>query len=112
MLAFSTGYAASASTTAFSTNGTYVSRTPRSSNEALCLWRRWSIREKSISNTVETWAEMRLESTMCSAVFLRIGDLGTIWTRGPATGAGAAGAGGAGAGAEGAAAGADGAAAG
>ncbi len=43
---------------------------------------------KSISNTVETWAEVRFESTMCSAVFFRIGDIGTTWTRGVAAGDG------------------------
>src|SRR5262249_60766577 len=34
----------------------------------------------SISNTVVTWAEVRFESTMCSAVLRRIGDIGTIST--------------------------------
>ena len=38
----------------------------------------------SISNTVVTWAEMRLDSTMCSAVFRRMGDMGTTSTRSPA----------------------------
>src|SRR2546426_207618 len=37
----------------------------------------------SISKTVATWAEVRLESTMCSAVFLRIGDMGTTSPRAP-----------------------------
>src|SRR5437667_308442 len=35
----------------------------------------------SISKTVVTWAEVRLESTMCSAVRLRMGDMGTTWPR-------------------------------
>src|SRR3990170_94538 len=47
----------------------------------------------SISKTVETWAEVRLERTMCSAVFLRIGDIGTTSTRAAAPIVGGAGAG-------------------
>src|SRR6266702_4167310 len=35
----------------------------------------------STSKTVATWAEVRLESPMCSAVFLRIGDMGTTCPR-------------------------------
>src|SRR5262245_6566658 len=46
----------------------------------------------SISKTVVTWAEVRFESTMCSAVLRRIGDIGTISTLPPGDGA-AAGAG-------------------
>src|SRR5579862_4320473 len=56
----------------------------------------------SISETVVTWAEVLFERTMCSAVLLRIGDMGTSWpTPGravPAAGAGAGPAGGAAAG--------------
>src|SRR5258708_31265925 len=37
----------------------------------------------SISKTVVTCAEMRLDITMCSAVFFRIGSIGTISTRSP-----------------------------
>src|SRR5512144_1669515 len=44
----------------------------------------------SISKTVDTWAEVRFESTMCSAVFRRIGDIGTTCTREPAAGGGTA----------------------
>ena len=47
------------------------------------MWRSWSTRVMSISNTVETWAEVRFESTMCSAVFRRMGDMGTTSTRVP-----------------------------
>ena len=47
----------------------------------------------SISKTVETWADVRFERTMCSAVRRRMGDIGTTSTRAPAPGAaGAAGA--------------------
>src|SRR5258707_11892499 len=49
----------------------------------------------SISNTVATWADVRFERTMCSAVFLRIGDMGTTWVRAPRANDGAPGAGGA-----------------
>src|SRR5688572_15822401 len=47
----------------------------------------------STSKTVVTWAEVRFESVMCSAVFRRMGDMGTISTRGPAGDGGRAGAG-------------------
>src|SRR5262245_5233815 len=84
MLALRTGKALSASTVALMTNGMYVSRMPlRSSYRTRCAWRSWSTRVMSISKTVVTWAEVRFESTMCSAVFLRIGDMGTISTREP-----------------------------
>src|SRR5438132_9245385 len=76
-LAFSTGKAARASIVAFTMNGRYVSLTPRCSNEWRCSARRRSTRLMSISNTVVTWAEVRFETTMCSAVFFRIGDIGT-----------------------------------
>src|SRR5262249_9040409 len=52
----------------------------------------WSTRVMSISHTVETWAEVLLERTMCSAVFLRMGDIGTTSTRSPAWDGAAAGA--------------------
>ncbi len=35
----------------------------------------------STSHTVDTWAEVRFDITMCSAVFLRMGDMGTTSTR-------------------------------
>src|SRR2546428_10334277 len=47
----------------------------------------------SIAKTVVTWAEIRFDRTMCSAVFLRIGLMGTTSTRDDAEGAEVCGAG-------------------
>src|SRR6266540_3574842 len=78
------GKALSAFTAALTMNGMYVSLTPlRSWYGCLYFWRRWAARDMSISKTVVTCAEMRLDITMCSAVFLRIGSIGTISTRSP-----------------------------
>src|SRR5882672_11074678 len=78
------GKALSAFTVALTMNGMYVSLTPlRSWYGCLYFWRRWAARDMSISKTVVTCAEMRFDITMCSAVFLRIGSIGTISTRSP-----------------------------
>src|SRR3979490_2093054 len=78
------GKALSAFTVALTMNGMYVSLTPlRSWYGCLYFCRRGAARDMSISKTVVTWAEIRLDVTMCSAVFLRIGSIGTISTRSP-----------------------------
>ena len=99
-----TGKVLSASTTAFRMKGMKVSRTPLvSSQAARCFRRSSSTRVMSTSKTVETWAEVRFERIMCSAVFLRMGVMGTTSTRSPDAGEGRDGAGAPGdAGAEGA----------
>src|SRR4029077_1496387 len=103
--ALRTGKALRASTVALTMNGMYVSLTPlRSWYCCLYLWRRCATRDMSISETVVTCAEMRFDITMCSDVFLRMGNMGTISTRSPgwweqANGAGDDAGGGAGAGA-------------
>ncbi len=74
-----------------------VRRTPlRSCQARRCLRRSSSTRVMSISKTVETWAEVRFDRIMCSAVFLRIGDIGTTSTRPVGAGPGIAGGGAAG----------------
>src|SRR4029079_3386866 len=78
------GKALRASTVALTMNGMYVSLTPlRSWYCCLYLWRRCATRDMSISETVVTCAEMRFDITMCSDVFLRMGNMGTISTRSP-----------------------------
>src|SRR6267142_3992782 len=78
------GKALSAFTVALTMNGMYVSLTPlRSWYGCLYFWRRCAARDMSISKTVVTWAEIRLDMTMCAAVFLRIGGIGAISTRSP-----------------------------
>src|SRR6185436_9872568 len=82
--ALRTGKALRASTVALTMNGMYVSLTPlRSWYCCLYLWRRCATRDMSTSETVVTCAEMRFDVTMCSDVFLRIGNMGTISTRSP-----------------------------
>src|SRR4029450_6227577 len=73
-----------ASTVALTMNGMNVSLTwLRSRYCCLYLWRRCATRDMSISETVVTCAEMRFDITMCSDVFLRMGNMGTISTRSP-----------------------------
>src|SRR5574340_949683 len=105
-LAFRTGNALRASTAAFRMKGIQVRRTPRSWYDAPWVVRSWATQVKSISKTVETCAEVRLDSSMCSAVLRRIGVIGTTSRRDPAAavggdagGRGRAGGGGCGAGA-------------
>src|SRR6185503_9458500 len=82
--ALRTGKALRASTVALTMNGMYVSLTPlRSWYCCLYLLRRCATRDMSISETVVTCAEMRFDITMCSDVFLRMGNMGTISTRSP-----------------------------
>src|SRR3954451_10364454 len=60
-------------------NDMNVSRVPlRCSHAVLFLARRFATRVMSTSYTVCTCGEMRLDSTMRSAIFLRIGVIGTI----------------------------------
>src|SRR5258708_40167969 len=94
------GKALSAFTVAVTMNGMYVSLTPlRSWYGWLYFWRRWAARDMSISQTVVTCGETPWESTLCSAVFFRIGGIGSLSPRspgwcgmpkGPGAGAGAA----------------------
>ena len=82
--AFTSGNVFSASTAAFTMNGVGVSFTPWRSWKA--LWfssRRRITRLMSTSKTVVTWAEVRRLMTMCSAIFLRMGLIGTTETRSP-----------------------------
>src|SRR6185295_11916210 len=82
--ALRTGKALRASTVALTMNGMCVSLTPlRSWYCCLYLWRRCATRDMSTSETVVTCAEMRFDVTMCSDVFLRMGNMGTISTRSP-----------------------------
>src|SRR3954447_8305938 len=87
--------------TACTTNGMYVSFTPRSAYASLCARRSLSIAVKSTSKTVVTCAEVCFEITMCCAIFLRMTESGSRRVDSPALNciAGAAFAAGAGAGA-------------
>src|SRR3984893_16575232 len=56
-----------------------VSLAPASSYSAFFAWRSCATRVKFTSNTECTWADVRRLMIMCSAIFLRITDIGCTW---------------------------------
>ena len=77
--AFTTGTARSASTTALMMNERYVSFAPARWYSAPLASRICATRVKFTSNTECTWADVRRLVIMCSAIFLRITDIGCTW---------------------------------
>src|SRR5688572_21769553 len=75
--AFNTGTARRASTTALTMNDRYVSFAPARSYSAFFASRTCATRPKFTSNTEWTWADVRRLRIMCSAIFLRMTDIGT-----------------------------------
>ena len=65
-------------------NDRYVSLAPARSYSAFFACRTLSTRWKFTSNTVWTCAEVRRLATMCSAIFRRITDIGTVCPASPA----------------------------
>src|ERR1700730_5003586 len=62
-----------------------VSLAPASSYSAFFASRIWATRVKFTSNTECTWADVRRLMIMCSAIFLRITDMGCTWPGTPPT---------------------------
>src|SRR3989442_8300748 len=83
MEALMTGWRRSASTTVFAMNAMNVNLAPRRSYSAFFAWRIFSTVEKFTWNTEWTCADVRRLRTMCSAIFLRITDIGWMSTRSP-----------------------------
>src|SRR5436190_13036928 len=86
--ALTTGTARSASTVALRMNDRYVSFAPARSYSAFLASRICATRWKLTSNTECTCADVRRLTIMCSAIFLRIVDIGALWPARAAAGFG------------------------